>query len=53
MTSSASVCKFMSYRSNCYVPNLVNHHTAFAVCIPKKIHSIYVFLFRAFIFESE
>lgn len=27
--------------------------TAFAVCIPKKIHSISVFLFRAFILESE
>ena len=27
--------------------------TAFAVCIPKKIHRISVFLFRAFILESE
>ena len=27
--------------------------TAFAVCIPKKIHSISVFLFLAFILESE
>ena len=26
---------------------------AFAVCIPKKIHSISVFLFLAFILESE
>ena len=26
---------------------------AFAVCIPKKIHRISVFLFRAFILESE
>ena len=27
--------------------------TAFAVCIPEKIHRISVFLFRAFILESE
>ena len=27
--------------------------TAFAVCIPKKIHRISVFLFLAFILESE
>ena len=27
--------------------------TAFAVCIPKKIHRISVFLFHAFILESE
>ena len=27
--------------------------TAFAVCIPKKIQRISVFLFRAFILESE
>ena len=27
--------------------------TAFAVCIPKKIHRISVFLFRAFTLESE
>ena len=26
---------------------------AFAVCIPKKIHRISAFLFRAFILESE
>ena len=26
---------------------------AFAVCIPKKIHRIFVFLFRALIFDSE
>ena len=26
---------------------------AFAVCIPKKIHRISIFLFRAFILESE
>lgn len=53
MTSSDSVCKFMLCRSNSSVPDLVNHQYCICICIPKKIHRIFVLLFLAFILESE
>ena len=53
MTSSDSVSK--SYHAALAVLFLIFSiiSMAFAVCIPKKIHSISVFLFLAFILESE
>ena len=53
MTSSDSVSKIISCCFSCFVSDFSIISMAFAVCIPKKIHSISVFLFLAFILESE
>ena len=52
MTSSDSVSKIISCCFSCFVSDFSIISMAFAVCIPKKIHSISVFLFLAFILRE-